>query len=59
MAVFATDCLAVEASIGIMGIKYRWADQKTNQVETGRVRSGGANFRFNFLSINIGLTFYL
>ena len=59
MAVFATDFLAVEASIGIMGIKYRWADQKTNQVETGRVRSGGANFRFNFLSINIGLTFYL
>ena len=59
MSVFATDFLAVEASIGIMGIKYRWVDQKTNQVETGRVRSGGANFRFNFLSINIGLTFYL
>lgn len=58
-SVFATDFLAVEASIGIMGLKYRWVDQKTNQVETGRVRSGGANFRFNFLSINIGLTFYL
>lgn len=59
MCVFATDFLAVEASIGIMGLKYRWVDQKTNQVETGRIRSGGANFRFNFLSINIGLTFYL
>lgn len=59
MTVFATDFLAVETSIDIMGFKYRWVDQKTNQVETGRVRSGGANFRFNFLSINIGLTFYL
>ncbi len=59
MAVFATDFLAVEASIGIMGMKYRWVDQKTNHVETGRSRSGGANFRFNFLSVNIGLTFYL
>lgn len=58
-SVFATDFLAVEANIGIMGLKYRWVDQKTNQVETGRVRSGGANFRFNFLSVNIGLTFYL
>ena len=59
MSVFATDFLACEASIGIMGIKYRWVDQTTNQIETGRSRSGGANFRFNFLSINIGLTFYL
>ena len=59
MACFVTDFLAAEASIGIMGVKYRWLDQKTNQVETGRSRSGGANFKFNFLSINLGLTFYL
>ena len=59
MSVFATDFLAVEASIGIMGLKYRWVDQETNKVEKGKSRSGGANFRFNFLSINIGLTFYL
>lgn len=59
MAVFATDFLAVEASIGIMGLKYRWVDQKTNQVETGKSRTAGANFKFNFLSVNLGLTFYL
>lgn len=59
MAVFATDFLAVEASIGIMGLKYRWVDQKTNQVESGKSRTAGANFKFNFLSVNIGLTFYL
>lgn len=59
MAVFATDFLAVEASIGIMGLKYRWVDQTTNQVEKGKSHTGGANFKFNFLSVNIGLTFYL
>ena len=59
MAVFATDFLAVEASIGIMGLKYRWKDQKTNQVEKGSSKMGGANFKFNFLSVNLGVTFYL
>ncbi len=59
MCVFATDFLAVEASIGIMGLKYRWVDQETNKVEKGSSRSGGGNFKFNFLSASIGLTFYL
>lgn len=59
MAVFATDFLAVEASIGIMGLKYRWKDQKTNRVENGSSKMGGANFKFNFLSVNLGVTFYL
>ena len=64
MSCFVTDFLAAEASIGIMGVKYRWLNQKTSSnktkmVETGRSRSGGANFKFNFLSINLGLTFYL
>ncbi len=59
MSVFATDFVAVEASIGIMGLKYRWLNQKTNRVETGSSHSGGANFRLNLLSVNLGLTFYL
>lgn len=59
MAAFVTDFLAAEASIGIMGFKYRWQDQQTNRIESGKSRSTGANFRFNLLSINLGLTFYL
>lgn len=59
MTVFATDFLAAEASIDIMGLKYRWRDQTTNRVENGSSRSGGANFKFSLLSINLGLTFYL
>ncbi len=59
MSVFVTDFLAAEASIGVMGLKYRWKDQQTNRIETGSSKSGGANFKFNLLSINLGLTFYL
>ena len=52
MACFVTDFLAAEASIGIMGVKYRWVDQKTNQVETGRIRnlSRHLNFPQDYLS---------
>lgn len=59
MTAFATDFLAAEVSIGVMGLKYSWKNQKTNRIEDGKVRSGGANFKFNLLSVNIGLTFYL
>ena len=59
MAAFVTDFLAAEASIGVLGLKYGWKNQHTNRVESGKSHSGGANFRFNFLSISLGLTFYL
>ena len=59
MAAFVTDFMAAEASIGVMGLKYRWKNQTTNRVEEGKSRSGGANFKFNLLSINLGVTFYL
>jgi len=59
MAAFVTDFMAVEASIGVMGLRYRWKDQKTNQVETGSSKSGSANFKFNLFSVNLGMTFYL
>ena len=59
MSAFVTDFLAAEASIGVLGLKYSWVDQQTNRVETSSSRSGGLNFKFNFLSISLGLTFYL
>ena len=59
MTAFVTDFMAAEASIGIMGFKYKWQEQQTNRIESGKSRSTGANFRFNLLSINLGITFYL
>ena len=59
MTAFVTDFMAAEASIGIMGLKYRWKNQHTNRVEQGSSHSGGASFKFNLLSVNLGVTFYL
>lgn len=58
LSAFVTDFAAVEASIGIMGLNYRWSDSKTNQIEVGKTQSGGANFKFNLFSVNIGMSFY-
>lgn len=59
LTAFATDFMAVECSVDVMGLQYKWKDQKTNQVETGTSRSGGANFKINLFSVNLGMTFYL
>lgn len=59
LTAFATDFMAVECSVAVMGLQYKWKDQKTNQIETGKSRSGGANFRINLFSVKLGMTFYL
>lgn len=59
LAVFMTDFVAAECSIGVMGLNYKWGDTRTNRVESGYSRGGGANFQFNLFSVNIGITFYL
>lgn len=59
LTAFFTNFAAAEVSIGVMGLNYKWGDMKTNQIESGRTRSGGANFKINLFSINIGMIFYL
>ena len=59
LTVFVTDFMAVETSVGVMGLKYKWADQETNRIEQGTKKSGSANFKINLFSINLGLAFYL
>lgn len=61
---FVTDFAAVEASVGVFGVDYKWSNYKnlhpgSTEYEYGKSHSGGANFRFNLFSINIGMTFYL
>lgn len=65
LCVFATNFAAVECSVGMLGVNYRWTDQKHYEdnadepVYQKRSQSGGANFKFNMFSINIGMTLYL
>ncbi len=64
LCIFVTDFAAVETSIGVFGINYKWSSHKNlhpnaSEYEYGKNHSGGANFKFNLFSVNIGLTFYL
>ncbi len=61
---FVTDYAAVEASLGVLGVDYKWSTYKNlhpgeTEYEYGKSNSGGANFKFNLFSVNIGMTFYL
>lgn len=64
LCVFVTDFMAVETTIGVLGVDYKWSNFKnihpnSTEYEYGKSHSGGANFKFNIFSIHIGLTFYL
>lgn len=59
LTAFVTNNAAVEVSVGIVGLNYKWIDQKTDQVKTGTRRTSGANFKIDLFSINIGMTFYM
>lgn len=64
LCVFVTDFAAVETSIGVLGVDYKWSSFKNlkaneTEYEYGKSHNGGANFKFNIFTINIGMTFYL
>ena len=58
ICIFATDNIAVEVAIGVLGLEYSKVDQYKNQVEHSRMTTSGANFRINPLSIELGTCIY-
>ena len=56
---FATNTMAIEVSVGMMGIGYTRSHQVKNQVKTADVTSSHMNFTVNLLSIGLGVSFYL
>lgn len=58
ITVFMTDFMSVEASIGIMGLKYSRTEQITDQVYQGHWESFNASFKINLLSVGLGMAFY-
>lgn len=59
IAVFVTNEMSVEASVGILGLEWKRIAQTTNQVYQGSYETSRANFKLNLLSINIGVNFVL
>lgn len=56
---FATNNMAVEVNVGVMGISYTNVKQVHNQVTVGHRKSSMMNFKVNIFSIGLGMAFYL
>lgn len=59
LTAFMTNNVALEVSIGVLGLKYKRVEQVTNQVETSVMTSSGANFKLDLFSVNMGISVYL
>ena len=58
-AAFLTNHMAMELSLGMLGISYGWSDQIHNQVAQGSTDVAAASFMVNLASISLGLCYYL
>ena len=56
---FMMDNAAFEVSVGVLGFDTQKVKQLTNQVEYSEMKSSGANFKINLLSVNFGMSFYI
>ena len=56
---FATNNMAVEVNVGVMGISCTHTKQVHNQVTVGKRNTSMMNFKVNIFSIGLGMAFYL
>ena len=56
---FATNNMAVEVHVGVMGITFNHTEQVHNQVTVGERNISQMNFKVNIFSIGLGMAFYL
>jgi len=59
LVAFATNNMAIEINVGVMGINYSSTRQVHNQVSVGKRSSSSMNFKVNLFSIGLGAVFYL
>lgn len=59
LVAFATNNLALEVNVGVMGITYNRIKQVHNQVTVGKRSVSVMNFKVNIFSIGVGMAFYL
>lgn len=59
LVAFATNNMAVELNVGVLGFTYNRVKQIHNQVTVGKRNSSAMNFKVNIFSIGLGVAFYL
>ena len=55
---FATDRVAVEVNVGMLGLSHSRTKQTHNQVSMGNIDSNSLNFKINILAINFGVSYH-
>ena len=56
---FVTNEVALEISVGLVGLNYNKVVQQTDNVGQSVMENSGANFRINTLNLNLGISVYL
>lgn len=59
LVAFINNYMAVEVSVGVLGLNFSKKKQNTNQVYLAEQSLNSANFRINLFSIGLGIAFYL
>lgn len=59
LCAFLSDNLALEVSLGIIGVSYRWVDQLRNRVDAGDRSTFAAGFMLNPLNLSVGVSYYI
>ncbi len=56
---FATNNVALEVTVGVLGLSYSHLDQVRNQVYEGSRSTSDLSFKINLLAIGLGVSFHL
>ena len=59
LTAFLTNNLALEVSVGLVGLNYQKVVQRTNNIGVSVAETSGANFKINLLNINLGIQAYI
>lgn len=59
LTMFVSNSVALEVSVGLIGLDYQYVKQNTNQVEISTMQKSAATYKINLFSIGFGISFYL
>lgn len=59
ITVFVTNQLALEVSVGLVGLNYQKEVQRTDNIGVSVAETSGANFKVNLLNISLGIQAYI
>jgi len=59
LCVFATNAMAINAQMSILGLTYRYVAQKENQVKTSGYQGANTAFGLDVLSVEVGMAVYI